>query len=138
MAGRIKLEIVTPERVVVQDEADIVVAPGTEGEFGVLINHIPFLTSLKTGEMYYRKGNQTEYLAITGGYAEILPNQVTVLAEAAERAREIDIDRARRAMERAKERLRQAKKETREYARAESALSRAILRLKVTEKRTGA
>ena len=134
MAEQIQLEVVTPDTIVVEEMVDLIVAPGTEGEFGVLPDHIPFLTSLKVGEMYYRKGNQTDYIAITGGYAEVLPDKVTVLAEAAEKARDIDVDRARRAMERAQERLRQTKKETLDYAQAEAALARAMMRLKVAEK----
>jgi F-type H+-transporting ATPase subunit epsilon len=134
MAEQIQFEVVTPDNIVVDETVDLVVAPGTEGEFGVLPDHIPFLTSLKVGEMYYRKGNQTDYIAITGGYAEVLPDKVTILAEAAEKARNIDVDRARRAMERAQERLRQAKKESLEYAQAEAALARAMMRLKVAEK----
>ena len=135
MAEQIQLEVVTPDTIVVEEMVDLIVAPGTEGEFGVLPDHIPFLTSLKVGEMYYRKGNQTDYIAITGGYAEVLPDKVTVLAEAAEKARDIDVDRARRAMERAQERLRQTKKETLDYAQAEAALARAMMRLKVAEKK---
>ena len=134
MAEQIQLEVVTPDTIVVEEMVDLIVAPGTEGEFGVLPDHIPFLTSLKVGEMYYRKGNQTDYIAITGGYAEVLPDKVTVLAEAAEKARDIDVDRARRAMERAQERLRQTKKETLDYAQAEAALARAMMRLKVAER----
>ena len=135
MAEQIQLEIVTPDNIVVAEMVDLIVAPGTEGEFGVLPEHIPFLTSLKVGEMYYRKGNNTDYIAITGGYAEVLPDKVTILAEAAEKARDIDVDRARRAMERAQERLRQAKKESHDYAQAEAALARAMMRLKVAEKK---
>jgi len=136
MAPVIQLEIVTPDRIVVQEEVDIVVAPGADGEFGVLANHIPFLTSLNIGEMYYRKGNETQHLALNGGYAEVLPDKVTILAEAAEKARDIDVDRARRAKERAEERLRKAKSEGLDHARAEAALKRAILRLKVAERRS--
>jgi len=136
MADKIRLEVVTPEGIVVQEEVNIVVAPGTLGEFGVLVNHVPFLTSLSIGEMYYRIGNDTHYLALTGGYAEVLPHQVTILAEAAEHARDIDVDRARRAKERAEQRLRQAKTDAVDYDRAEAALKRAIARLKVAEKRT--
>ena len=134
MAEQIQLEVVTPDNIVVEEMVDLVVAPGTEGEFGVLPDHILFLTSLRVGEMYYRKGNKTDYIAITGGYAEVLPDKVTILAEAAEKARDIDVDRARRAMERAQERLRQAKKESLDYAQAEAALARAMMRLKVAEK----
>ena len=135
MAEQILLEVVTPDKVVVHQEVDMVVAPGVEGEFGVLKDHVPFLTALKVGEMYYRTGHQVEYLSVNGGYAEVLPDKVTVLAESAERARDIDVDRARRALERAQERLRNVKREEQEYARTEAALVRALVRLKVAEKR---
>jgi F-type H+-transporting ATPase subunit epsilon len=135
MAERIRLEVVTPERIVVQEDVDIVVAPGVQGEFGVLVNHVPFLSSLSIGEMYYRVGGNTFYLAITGGYAEVLPHRVTILAEAVEHARDIDVDRARRAKERAEQRLKMAKTEGIDHARAEAALKRAIMRLKVAERK---
>ncbi len=134
MAAQIQLEVVTPDRVLVKEQVDMLVAPGIEGEFGVLAGHIPFLSSLKVGELYFKKGASTEYLAISGGYAEVLPEKVTILAEAAEKARDIDVDRARRALERAQERLRLAKAEELDYVRAEAALARAIMRLKVAEK----
>ena len=135
MAEQMQLEIVTPDKILVTEQVDLLVAVGVEGEFGVLAGHIPFLTSLQIGEVYYKKGTTTEYLALSGGYAEVLPDKVTILAEAAEKARDIDVDRARRALERAQERLRQAKMEELDHARAEAALARAMLRLKIAEKR---
>ncbi|TFG44385.1 MAG: F0F1 ATP synthase subunit epsilon, partial [Bacteroidia bacterium] len=109
MAGNIRLEIVTPEKYVVDEEVQIAVAPGSLGEFGVLIGHTPFLTTLKTGEMHYTdaKGVQ-RYVFVSGGFAEALPDKVTVLAESAERRKDIDVDRAKAAMERAQERLAQS------------------------------
>jgi len=102
MAGNIKLEIVTPEKSVVNEEVRIVVAPGSEGEFGVLIGHIPFLTTLKTGRLRFVDAAGQEHLVfISGGFAEALPDKVTVLAESAERRREIDVQRAQAARERA-------------------------------------
>jgi F-type H+-transporting ATPase subunit epsilon len=109
-------------------------AQGALGEFGILPNHIPFLTTLQPGELRYRKGNQLEYLAVTGGFAEVSDNKVTILAEAAERAREIDVERARRAKERAEKRLAQAKVEAIDYTRAEAALKRSLIRLSIAEK----
>ena len=137
MANKILLEVVTPDKVVASKQVDIVVAPGHDGEFGVLPGHIPFLTSLRIGEMYYRDGNDTSYFAISGGYAEVQPEKVTILAEAAESARDIDVDRARRARERAEERLRKAKQEGRDYLQAEIELRRALIRLKVAERHVG-
>ena len=134
MAEKLELEVVTPDRLVASDTVDIVMAMGTLGEFGILPSHIPFLTPLQPGELRYRKGGQLEYLSVTGGFAEVSNNKVTVLAEAAEKAREIDIDRAKRAKERAEKRLAQAKSEDIDYTRAEMALKRALLRLRIAEK----
>ncbi len=134
MAEKLELEVVTPDRLVAKDTVDSVMAMGALGEFGILPSHIPFLTPLQPGELRYRKGGQLEYLAVTGGFAEVSLNKVTSLAEAAEKAREIDIDRAKRAKERAEKRLAQVKSEEIDYARAEMALKRALLRLRVAEK----
>ena len=134
MAEKLELEVVTPDRLVVQEKVDIVMAMGALGEFGILPNHIPFLTTLQPGELRYRKDNQLEYMAVTGGFAEVSNNKVTVLAEAAERAREIDVDRAKRARERAEKRLAMAKTEAIDFLRAESALKRSLLRLRIAEK----
>jgi F-type H+-transporting ATPase subunit epsilon len=134
MAEKLALEVVTPDRLVVSESVDIVMAMGALGEFGILPNHIPFLTTLQPGELRYRQGNQLEYMAVTGGFAEISNNKVTILAEAAEKAREIDIDRAKRAKERAEQRLAQAKADDVDFTRAEMALKRSLLRLRVAEK----
>jgi F-type H+-transporting ATPase subunit epsilon len=134
MAEKIQLEVVTPDRLVTSEAVDIVMAVGTLGEFGILANHVPFLTPLQAGELRYRKDNQLEHMVVTGGFAEVSNNKVTILAEAAEKAKEIDLDRARRARERAEKRLAQAKSEAIDYARAEAALKRALLRLNVVEK----
>ena len=134
MADKLELEVVTPDRLVLKETVDIVMAMGALGEFGILANHVPFLTPLQTGELRYRKDNKLEYLVVTGGFAEVSNNKVTVLAEAAERAREIDIDRAKRARERAEKRLAQAKSEAVDYLRAEAALKRAIARVRTAEK----
>ena len=134
MAEKLELEVVTPDRLVAKETVDIVMAVGALGEFGILPNHIPFLTTLQPGELRYRKDNQLEYLAVTGGFAEVSNNKVTILAEAAERAREIDIDRAKRARERAEKRLAQAKTEAIDYLRAEAALKRSLVRLSIVEK----
>jgi F-type H+-transporting ATPase subunit epsilon len=125
------LEVVTPDRKVVSTTADIVVCPGVEGQFGVLVGHVPFLSALDIGEMYYKQGGKTEYLAVSGGFAEVTGTKVTVVAESAEFGREIDIERARRARERAERRLAAAKTEQIDWARAEAALRRAIVRAKV-------
>ncbi len=134
MAEKIMLEIVTPEKLVLSEMVDIVVAPGQEGEFGVLPHHIPFLSKLKVGELRFRNGSSARHVAIMGGYAEVLPDRVTVLAPAAEEAIEIDVVRAKAARERAERRLAEVKDRL-EFARAQAALQRAVARLKVAEKR---
>ena len=125
------LEVVTPERVVVSTAADVVVCPGVEGQFGVLVGHVPFLSALEIGEMYYKAGGKTEFLAVSGGFAEVTGAKVTIVAEAAEMGREIDVERARRARERAERRLAAAKTETIDWTRAEASLRRSMLRMKV-------
>ena len=125
------LEVVTPDRLVLSTEADVVVCPGVEGQFGVLAGHIPFLSALEIGEMYYRKGGQTEYLAVSGGFAEVTGEKVTIVAESAEKGREIDVERAKRAQERAEKRLAAAKTEEIDWARAEAAMRRSLVRMKV-------
>jgi F-type H+-transporting ATPase subunit epsilon len=125
------LEVVTPDRLVLSTEADVVVCPGVEGQFGVLVGHIPFLSALDIGEMYYRKGGQTEYLAVSGGFAEVTGAKVTIVAESAEKGREIDLERAKRAQERAEKRLAAAKTENIDWARAEAAMRRSLVRAKV-------
>jgi F-type H+-transporting ATPase subunit epsilon len=125
------LEVVTPDRLVLSTEADVVVCPGVEGQFGVLPGHIPFLSALEIGEMYYRKGGQIEYLAVSGGFAEVTGEKVTIVAESAEKGREIDLERAKRAQERAEKRLAAAKTEEIDWARAEAAMRRSLVRAKV-------
>ncbi len=132
MAENIRLEIVTPEKSVVSEDAQIVMAPGILGEFGVLTGHTPFLTTLKVGTVRYtdEKGEERA-IFINGGFAEALPDRVTVLAESAERRRDIDLERAKSALERAQKRLEMEKKEEIDYLRARVALERAVHRLKV-------
>jgi F-type H+-transporting ATPase subunit epsilon len=137
MAGPIRLEIVTPEKIVVNEDAQIVMAPGVQGEFGVLIGHTPFLSALKAGALRYTDTQGGEHVVfISGGFAEALPNKVTILAESAERRRDIDLERARAAVERARKRLaEQRSKDEMDFVRAQAALQRALLRLKIAEKR---
>ncbi len=128
------LDIVTPEKRVLSETVDIVVAPGEEGEFGVLPGHIPFLCKLKIGELRFRIGASARHVAIMGGYAEVLPNRVTILATAAEEATEIDVVRAQAARERAERRIAESKDKM-EFTRAQAALQRAVARLKVSERK---
>lgn len=125
----------TPARVVLEKDVDMVVAPGTEGEFGVLPGHVSFLSGIVPGELRYTAGSEKEVLAVTAGFAEVFKNKVSILVDAAERAGEIDAERARKAMERAKERLsRERSDKDIDFSRAEAALRRAVARLKVVQK----
>ena len=137
MAENIKLEVVTPEKSVVSEEAQIVMAPGSLGEFGILVGHTPFLTTLKIGTIRYKDADGTErYVFINSGFAEALPDKVTVLAESAERRKDIDVERAKAAMERAEKRLAEDRsKEDIDFNRAKISLARAIERVKLAELR---
>ena len=133
--GTIFLEVVTPNEVLVSQEVDMVVAPGAEGEFGVLPGHINFLTNLIPGELRFTYGSKREYLAISNGFAEVSNDKVSILADTAEKASDIDIERAQKAMERAQKRLEKGKgSDDIDFLRAELALKRAIARIKVTKK----
>jgi len=132
MAENIMLEIVTPDKSIASEEAQIVVAPGSLGEFGVLSGHTPFLTSLKVGTVRYTDANGAEQsVFVNGGFAEALPDKVTILAESAERRSDIDLERARTALARAQKRLEDANKERIDYVRARAALERALHRVKL-------
>ncbi len=137
MAGNIRLEVVTPEKMVVSEEAQIVASPGSLGEFGVLIGHTPFLTTLKTGSIRYTDADEKErYVFVSGGFAEALPDKITVLAESAERRKDIDLERAKAARERAEKRLAEDRsREDIDFMRARAALERAITRIKIAEMR---
>jgi F-type H+-transporting ATPase subunit epsilon len=132
---KLHLEVVTPARVVLEKDVDIVVAPGSEGEFGILPGHVSFLSGIVPGELRYAADSDKEALAVSTGFAEVFKNRVSILVDAAEKVGEIDADRARRAMERAKERLSHDRSDKEiDFARAEIALRRALARLKVTQK----
>jgi len=128
MAKSLHLEIVTPDRLVLSQEVDYVGAPGYEGEFGVLPSHIPFLSALQVGNLYYESGGKTYFVFVAGGFAEISHDKVSILAEVAERATDIDLERARKAQERAEMRMRQQQEEV-DYARVRAALARALARV---------
>jgi F-type H+-transporting ATPase subunit epsilon len=134
MADKITLRVVTPTQLVLDEEVDEVTAPGALGEFGVLPNHIAFLTLLEPGEMSYKQGAARHYMAISGGYAEVLDNVMTVLAPAAEFAAEIDAERARRAREQAEKRMGELNYEDKEFNTAAAALRWANARLQVADK----
>ena len=131
--GRLLLEIVTPQGLVFSEEVDEVTASGSEGEFGVLPGHVPFVTTLKIGMLTCKKGTESKFFFVNWGYAEVGAEKVMVLADSAERSEEIDIERAKAAMKRAEERLKKA--EEADFARAESSLERAVTRVQIVELR---
>ena len=128
----IDLQIVTPDRMLVHEQVDEVEIPGVDGYFGVLPGHTPLLAALSVGELWYRKGQDRTYLAIAYGFAEVLPERVTILAQLAERAEEIDIERAESARTRAAQRLDQ--KSDIDYERARMALAKSMTRLQVSSR----
>ncbi len=128
----LRLEIVTPDQVVLSSDVEYVGAPGVDGEFGVLAGHIPLLTALSIGTLVYRIGNKDYMAFVAGGFAEVADNKITILAQAAELAENIDVERAEKAKARAEERLQNAKHQDGiDIVRAENAMKRAIMRLKI-------
>ena len=134
MTDTFQIEIVTPEKMVVKDVAEEAQIPGKNGYLGILPGHAPLITELAVGEITYRNGGMSHHLAVAWGFAEVLPDKVTILAETAERADEIDSERAQKAKERAEQRLKSGSTEV-DYSRAENALQRAECRLQVCEKK---
>jgi F-type H+-transporting ATPase subunit epsilon len=131
---RFELEIVTPDRLVVKDSAEEIQIPGRSGYLGVMAGHAPLITELAVGEITYQSKGYTERLAVAWGFAEVLPEKVTILAETAERAEEIDVARATEARDRADALLKSGRPDV-DYARAMHALQRAEVRLKVAGER---
>lgn len=132
MENKLKLEIVTPYGSVMNEDVDEITASGTDGEFGVLHGHVPFITTLKAGMLKYKKDDEIKYVFINSGYAEVSSDKVIVLADSAECAEDIDIERAIAAKKRAEERLAQTEKI--DFARALAAFNRSIIRMQIAEK----
>ena len=130
----LKVDIVTAERVVYSEDVEAVIAPGIEGQLGILPHHAPLMTILQAGELVVRRGGQEDIMAITGGFLEVRPDRVIILADAAERAEEIDIERAEAAKKRAEERICARGAPGFDPARCEASLRRAMTRLTVAEK----
>ena len=128
------LEIVTPYGLAVSSKVEEAYIPGSQGDFGVLPGHAPFLTSLRIGELHYRQDNAVHYVSINHGFAEVTPEKTTILTDTAELAEEIDVERARAARTRAEEKLRTLSKEEQAYIQAMEALERARMRIRVSEK----
>jgi len=134
MAQQIRLEVVTPDGARVNEDVDIVNAPGFGGDFGVLANHAPFLSTIKIGALTYENGKERKSLMVSGGFCEVSNNKITFLVESAEYGLDIDVERAMRARERAEKRLAKAQQsENFNRNRAELALQRSIMRLKVAK-----
>ncbi len=135
MAANFLLEVVTPYGLVLSQEVEEITAPGAEGEFGVLPGHTPFFTTLKIGEIMYRAGKTPQHIAVAWGFVEVLHDKVTILAEAAELPETIDVERAKRAKERAEKNLKQFTSEDKEYFTVVAALDRAMNRISVASRR---
>ena len=129
-----RLEIITAERQVYGDDVEALVAPGIDGELGILPHHAPLMTGLQPGEIMIRRDGQETYLAVSGGFLEVMGNQVTILADTAERSEEIDEERARVAMQQAQERVTSLSTDL-DLERATAALRRAETRLRVARRR---
>ncbi len=132
--AHLRLEFVTPERALVHEDVDEVEIPGEDGYFGVLPGHAPLLSALKPGELWYRKGGEKRYAFVAGGFAEVLPDRVAILAQVAERAEDIDHQRAEAAKRRAEDRLARPTSDL-DTARARVALLRSLMRLQVSARR---
>lgn len=138
MAGKILLEVVTPERLLLSQPVDMVIAPGSEGEFGVLPGHCHFLSTLRIGELRYQTDDVWHYMSVLWGFAEVTPTKVTVMAEVAEKAEDIDVGRAQAGVEAAERRLQSGGLPS-ELKEAQISLEKARLRKKLAERarRTG-
>jgi F-type H+-transporting ATPase subunit epsilon len=134
----LELQIVTPDRLVLKENVDEVEIPGSEGYFGVLPGHTPLLASLAIGELWYRQGQEKTYLSIAFGFAEVLPDRVTILARLAEKAGDIDLERAEAALARAQKRLAGPQQDAVDYERARTALLKSLSRLNVARIGVGA
>ncbi len=137
LPSHIQLEIVTPDRQVVHDLVESVTIPGKGGYLGVLPGHAPLLSELRTGEVVYTRDGTKHYLAVSWGFAEVLPERVIILVQTAERAEEIDLARAARALERAEERLKEFTDPTIDAERAREAYQRALARLQAARRSGG-
>lgn len=135
MAEKLTLQLVTPYKKVLSQEVDEVTAPGTLGELGVLPGHTPLLTTMKIGELSYKQGNEVFHVAVNWGYLEVEEDQVNVLVETAERADEIDLERAKAALGRAETALKELSPEDKQYKIMEAALERAMIRIQVAGKK---
>ncbi|HEX9756250.1 MAG TPA: F0F1 ATP synthase subunit epsilon [Nitrospiria bacterium] len=128
-----QFEVVSPSRVLVQEEVEFVLAPGAEGDFGVLVGHCPFITTLKIGPLVFRKNGTEQYMTVMGGFAEVTPTKMVVLAELAEKTEELDIERARKAQQESEKKRASAVTES-EREEAQKSLDRSLVRQAVASK----
>jgi F-type H+-transporting ATPase subunit epsilon len=133
MADKLNLEIITPERRVLSEKVDEIVVPGLEGELGILPQHTPLISQLQTGILSYRQGTEKKMVHVSGGFVEVLPDQVAVLSDVAERPEEIDLERARKSRERAETRIATGGDDI-DFRRAELKLQRAMIRIQLASK----
>ena len=136
MAEKLKLEMVTPYKKVISEEVDEITAPGFIGELGLLPGHTPLLTTLKVGELTYKKGNEEFHVAVNWGYLEVDEETVTVLVDTAEKSDEIDLERAKAALGRAEDALTGLSQEDKQFKTMEAALDRALIRIQVAGRNT--
>uniref|UniRef100_A0A7C4XMN6 ATP synthase epsilon chain n=1 Tax=candidate division WOR-3 bacterium TaxID=2052148 RepID=A0A7C4XMN6_UNCW3 len=132
---KFRLEIVTPERLVYSEDVDVLTLPTVQGEISILAKHVPLVSIISPGEIKIKKDNEIEYMAITGGFVQVLPHKVIILADAAERAEEIDIERAMRARERAQKLMEEKRGDRISHAEAMAAFQRALVRIKVGQRK---
>jgi F-type H+-transporting ATPase subunit epsilon len=133
MADTFQLEVVTPDKLVVKDSAEEMQIPGKNGYMGILPGHAPLISELGVGQISYRNGNETHYLCVAWGFAEVLPDKVTILAETAERGEDVDCERAQKAKDRAEKRLASGDPEV-DVERAQNSLAKANNRLEASAK----
>ncbi len=129
------LEIVTPERLIYSDKIDVLTVPTVQGEISILAKHVPLVSIISPGEIRIKKNNEIEYIAITGGFVQVLPHKVIILADTAERAEEIDLERAMRARERAQKLMEEKRVDKITNAEAMAAFQRALVRIKVGQRK---
>lgn len=132
---KFRLEIVTPERLVYSQDVDVLTVPTVQGEISILAKHVPLVSIISPGEIKIKKDNETEYMAISGGFVQVLPNKVIILADTAERAEEIDMERAEQARLRAQKLMEEKRGDKISHAEATAAFQRALIRIKVSQRK---
>ncbi len=132
---KFRLEIVTPERLLYSEDIDVLTVPTVQGEISILAKHVPLVSIISPGEIKIKKGSETEFIAITGGFVQVLPHKVIILADAAERAEEIDLERAMKARERAQKLMEEKRGDKISHAEAMASFQRALVRIKVGQRK---